>query len=170
MRMDYILYAVAILFFIATLASVAYSFEQEQVWVVSTAVIGLAFAGFGYTQRPKTETSSVTTKVSEPTPSTPQQQQQAIVVTPAPPQLPVTEPVKPEEATPIVEQLQTPRSMLTKVRGIGEKRTTQLNALGINSIEDLANASPKDLAAKMNISPKITRRWVENAKELGQKS
>ena len=99
-----------------------------------------------------------------------QQQQQIVVVSPAPSLPIVTEPVKLEEPKPVVEHFQPPRSRLTKVKGIGEKRSTQLKTLGINSIEDLAKASPKDLAAKLNISPKITRKWVENAKEIAPKA
>jgi predicted flap endonuclease-1-like 5' DNA nuclease len=169
MRLDYILYAVAILFFIVTLASLVYPLAQRNVWTVSTAVLGLVFVGFGYTQRPKTTTVPLPTGASEPSlsPSQSQQQQQA-VVTPAPPEPIVAEPVKPVETEP-VEQSQPAENMLTKVRGIGEKRATQLKTIGISSIEDLAKASPKDLATRLNVSPKITRKWVENAKEIGQK-
>jgi hypothetical protein len=35
---------------------------------------------------------------------------------------------------------------------------------------DLANASPKDLAAKLNVSPKMTGRWIDSAKQLTKKS
>ena len=55
---------------------------------------------------------------------------------------------------------------LTQVKGIGEKRATQLKALGINSVDDLAKASAKTLAAKLKISPKIASKWIESAKEL----
>jgi len=30
----------------------------------------------------------------------------------------------------------------------------------------LSKASAKDLAARLNISPKITKKWIENAKEI----
>jgi predicted flap endonuclease-1-like 5' DNA nuclease len=58
---------------------------------------------------------------------------------------------------------------LTMVKGIGGKRAEQLEALGINSVQDLAKASAKDLASKLKISPKITGRWVGTAKEMVRK-
>jgi predicted flap endonuclease-1-like 5' DNA nuclease len=152
MRSDYVLYVVAIVFFIITAAVATYAVEQ-QLWIVTTAVLGLAFAGLGYTQKPKPAAAPVT----------------AIVPTPSPPPQPVvTEPVKVEEVKPIVEP-QPPAGGFAGVKGIGEKRAVQLKALGINSIEDLAKASAKDLASKLSISPKITEKWVENAKQIGQK-
>jgi polyhydroxyalkanoate synthase len=59
---------------------------------------------------------------------------------------------------------------LTEVKGIGEKRADQLKNIGISSVEDLAKASADDLAAKLKISPKITKVWIENAKKLVEKS
>jgi predicted flap endonuclease-1-like 5' DNA nuclease len=171
MRLDYVLYAIAVIFFVITVSAVAFSVEQQQVWIVSTVVIGLAFIGAGYTQRPRSTVAPTTTIAPEQSPSPPQPQQQPLVVTTAPPtELTVTEPVKIEEVKPIVEQPQVLTSELMKVKGIGGKRTTQLKALGINTIEDLGNASPKDLAAKLSISPKITSKWVANAKEIKQAS
>lgn len=169
MRLDYMSYAIAIVFFIVTLAAAVYSVEQQQVWIVTTAVIGLVFIGLGYTQRPKPVTVPVIANVTPPPPSLPEQQQQPlVVVTPTVAQPIVTEEVKPEEVKPIV-QPQPSAAGLTEVKGIGEKRAAQLKVLGINSIEDLAEASAKDLAAKLEISPKITGKWIENAKEIGQK-
>ena len=55
---------------------------------------------------------------------------------------------------------------LTQVKGIGEKRATQLKALGINSVNELANASAKTVAKKLKISPKIVEKWISSAKEL----
>jgi predicted flap endonuclease-1-like 5' DNA nuclease len=170
MRLDYISYAIAIVFFIVTLAAAAYSVAQQQVWIVSTAVIGLVFIGLGYTQRPKSAVAAVTSNVI-PSPSPPEQQQQQqplVVVTPTVAQPIVTQEVKTEEVKPIA-QPQPSTAGLTEVKGIGEKRAAQLKALGINSIKDLAEASAKDLAAKLQISPKITGKWIENAKEIGQK-
>lgn len=56
-------------------------------------------------------------------------------------------------------------SPLTKVKGIGEKRATQLNALGINTVAELAQASPQEIAKSLKISPKIVDKWVEGAKQ-----
>ncbi len=55
---------------------------------------------------------------------------------------------------------------LTQVKGIGEKRATQLKDNGINSIEDLAKADVVDLAAKLRVSPKLVEKWVAGAKDL----
>ena len=55
---------------------------------------------------------------------------------------------------------------LTQVKGVGEKRATQLKAVGINSVDDLTNASAKAIAKKLKISPKIASKWIESAKEL----
>jgi len=174
MRLDYILYAIAIIFFIVTLAAAVYPFQQQQVWVVATTVIGLAVIGLGYTQRPKPTVATPTTANVPPPPTAPPQEQQeqpeqpqatTISITSPQPEAPVL-----EEAKPIAQLPQpVPAAELTEVKGIGEKRATQLKALGISRIEDLARASAEDLAAKLNVSPKITKKWIENAKEIGQK-
>jgi len=56
-------------------------------------------------------------------------------------------------------------SPLTKVKGIGEKRATQLNALGINTVAELTQASTQDIAKSLKISPKIVAKWVDDAKQ-----
>ena len=172
MRLDRVLYVIAIIFFISTIAAVAYTSVTQQVWVVSTVVVGLAFVGLGYSQRPKTAAPPAVANVSAPPPPTsppPQQQQpqqeQPIVPVATPSEPTVMEPAKTEEVIPIIEQPQPVTPSLTEVKGIGPKRETQLKALGINTIEDLAKASPEDLASKLNISPKITSKWIEGAKQ-----
>jgi predicted flap endonuclease-1-like 5' DNA nuclease len=186
MRLDYISYTIAIVFFIVTLAAAVYSFEQTQVWVVTTVVIGLAFIGLGYTQRPRPAAApQMTTIAPPPPPSQPQQQQtvqeqqepqqqQIPEVTTAPSQPVVTDMMKLEENQPVVQSVEPVQLVqpmadgLTDVKGIGEKRAAQLRALGISSVEDLAKASAKDLAARLNVSPKITDKWIQNAKGIGQ--
>ena len=71
---------------------------------------------------------------------------------------PLTSPVSIGKEKPEVE--------LTEVKGIGLKRAEQLKALGIKNVKDLAEASVKDLAVKLKVSPKITKKWIENAKKL----
>lgn len=155
MRSDIALYAVAIVFFILTGVVVAYSVEQ-QLWIVTSTVLGLIFIGLGYTQRPKQTTSTTPTVATQTTtPPPPPTQTAAIQVE-----------HKVEQAAP--EPLAAPVG-LTQVKGIKEKRAEQLRAIGITRVEDLANASANDLAAKLKISPKITGKWVENAKELAKK-
>ena len=167
MRSDYVSYVVAIIFFILT-AAATYAVIHP-LWIVTTAVIGLAFIGLGYSQRPKQATPPVTPTVPSPSPPQQQQQQETPVMPTSPPQPTMIEVVKHDEATPIVQAPQPLASVLTKVKGIGEKRAAQLKAIGITSIEGLATASAKDLATKLDISPKITTKWIENAKEIGQK-
>jgi hypothetical protein len=53
MRSDYALYTVAIIFFILTGIVYVYQAEYREVWIITTAVLGLFFIGLGYTQRPK---------------------------------------------------------------------------------------------------------------------
>ena len=160
MRSDYTLYVVAVIFFVLTTVVSAYQVEFRDVWVVTTAVLGLLFIGLGYSQRPKPQPVAATTTVEILTATPP----------PAPPPVasPVTEVVEPRPVA--VTGTILPRLRLTKIRGIGQKRAGQLKALGINNLMDLANASPKDLAAKLNVSPKMTGRWIDSAKQLTGKS
>lgn len=76
-------------------------------------------------------------------------------------------PTAPQEPEVVQAQtaLEETASPLTKVKGIGEKRATQLNALGINTVAELAQASPQDIANSLKISPKIVAKWVEGAKQ-----
>ncbi|MGQ9640553.1 MAG: helix-hairpin-helix domain-containing protein [Candidatus Bathycorpusculaceae bacterium] len=150
MRSDYALYGVAVIFFIITAIVSISTLELREVWIVSTAIAGLFFAGLGYTQRPKAK--AVTTEVPQPTQTVPT----AVVE------------VEEKKAEAIVET--TPGIELTQVKGIGAKRAEQLKALGLNSVEDLAKASAKELAEKLKISQKITAKWIENAKKLTEKA
>ncbi len=154
MRSDYALYAVAVIFFIITAIVLAYQVELKELWVVTTAVLGLLFAGLGYSQRPKQQVRTI----EAPPPS------------PTPPASPTVTEVVVEEKPAVVVEAAPPKVALTEVKGIGEKRAEQLKALGVNSVEELANASPKDLAVKLKISPKITEKWIDNAKKLVEKS
>jgi len=151
MRSDYALYAVAIIFFILTGITLAHQVESQELWIISTFVLGLFFIGLGYSQRPKAQAKTVT--VEAPPPPTPVVQEPAAQA--------VKETI--EKPAPTVKGL-------TEVKGIGEKRADQLKNIGISSVEDLAKASADDLAAKLKISPKITKVWIENAKKLVEKS
>ena len=147
MRSDYAFYAIAIILFILTGIMLAYPPEPRELWIVTTAVLGLLFIGLGYSQRPKAKTKSTASETPPPTPS------------------PVTEVVEEK----ILVETALPKIELTEVKGIGEKRAEQLKTLGISNVEDLAKASADDLAAKLKISPKITGKWIENAKKLAEK-
>ncbi|MEM1563991.1 MAG: helix-hairpin-helix domain-containing protein [Candidatus Bathyarchaeia archaeon] len=157
MRSDYALYTVAIIFFIITGIVLVYQMQPIELWIVATTVLGLFFIGLGYTQRPKAKVQTEAAAPPAP-PPTPTQL--------APPPSAPTEAVE-EKTVEIKASIGTP---LTKVKGIGEKRSEQLKALGINNVEELAKASAKELASKLKISPKIAQKWIENAKKLTEKS
>jgi len=97
---------------------------------------------------------------------TPVKEAVPIVETPAPmapqEQAPIEKPSQETEVSPVEQQTV---SVLTTVKGIGDKRASQLNSLGINTVEELAKASVEDLAKKLNVSPKIVAKWVEAAKQ-----
>ncbi len=148
MRLDYALYVLGALILIITVVPFVVSIdgvesETRSLWVVSTVVLGLLSIGLGYSQRPKTaaQACQAATPPQETAPQTP----------PAP-------------------KIETPTAIatleLTQVKGIGKKRATQLKALGINNVGDLAKASAEDIAKKLQISPKITQKWINNAQEL----
>lgn len=77
----------------------------------------------------------------------------------------VTVPAQPiETAVPTAEPADT--SDLKKIRGISENRASQLKENGIVTVADLAQASPADLAAKLQVSEKIVKMWIGSAKKL----
>ncbi|MCJ7560147.1 helix-hairpin-helix domain-containing protein [Candidatus Bathyarchaeota archaeon] len=170
MRLDYTLYILAVLFFLITAVSSIILVETERsLWVVTTVVLGILSVGLGYYQRPKAKAEACQPAVPISQPTMPQTQ-------PAPPveapreektEAPTAEP--PLMETPPVTQTATlvSRKMrLTRIKGIGEKRVAQLNSLGINNIKELAEASAEDIAKNLQISPKITQKWIAAAKEL----
>jgi predicted flap endonuclease-1-like 5' DNA nuclease len=158
MRSDYALYTVAIIFFIMTGIVFVYQTQPVELWIVATTVLGIFFIGLGYTQRPKAKVK--TTVAALPSTPTPTQ------LAPSPPPREAVE----EKAVEAVEVAMPAGTPLIKVKGIGEKRAEQLKALGINSVEELAKASADELASKLKISPKITQRWIEDAKRIIEKS
>jgi len=164
MRSDYVLYAVAIICFIITGAVAAVYAATEQLWIVIPIVLGLAFVGVGYTQRPKEQAIT------------------QMAVAPPPPPPTMVAPKTPEIAqeTKTEEKIETqPAPMVTikpithdllEVKGVKEKRAQQLKALGINNVEDLAKASAEDLATKLKIATYFTGKWIENAKAIVEKT
>jgi predicted flap endonuclease-1-like 5' DNA nuclease len=163
MRSDHALYAVALIFFAITIISFAVTEVLTELGrnlsVVATAVLGLLFAGLGYTQRPRTKTETI-----RPPPPAP-------LATSPPPVIAETVEATGHQETeasiePAQAKIELPRIELTAVKGIKEKRAEQLKILGIRSVEELANASAKDLAGKLKISPKFTEQWIESAKGL----
>lgn len=159
MRSDYALYGVAIIFFILT--GVVAAAQVHSLWIVTTVVLGLAFIGVGYTQRPR---DTITTHMPVAPPPPPVAPKATEIVAGKKP-----EPIVQVEPQPIVEVKHLQKG-LSDVKGIKEKRAQQLKTIGINTVEDLARASPEDLAAKLKIAPYFTGKWIENAKEILKKS
>jgi DNA-binding beta-propeller fold protein YncE len=63
-----------------------------------------------------------------------------------------------------------PAQPFASVKGIGEVRTKELAALGIDSIAALANAAPEDVAQAKSIPPTLAPNLIAQAKDiLGQK-
>lgn len=60
------------------------------------------------------------------------------------------------------------KAAFSQIRSINRKREEQLNSLGIMNMKDLANASPTDLAEKLNVSIKIVKMWIGSAKKLSK--
>jgi len=148
MRSDYALYVVAVICFILAAVvlaanSVGYPLMPFEIGVVTTvvlAILGVILAGAGYLTRPEEMMVA-----PPPAPSTPKPS--------APP-------------TPQPKTTVTPTIEITEVKGIGPKRAEQLRALGINTAQDLAKTTATTLAAKTELSPKITSRWIREAKKL----
>ena len=145
MRSDYLLYALAVILFILTGIVLAYQSQMKELWTVATFVLGLLFLALGYTQRPKIMTTSTETLEIQSVPSTT---------------------IEGEIET--AEEVAPPGVELTAVRGIGEKRKEQLESIGIHSVEELSGASAEDLATKLDVSPKRTKTWIEDAKKLAK--
>lgn len=165
MRSDYALYTVAVIFFIMTgIVLVPSYFEYmrdfRNLWILTTVVLGLAFIGIGYSQRPKSKaipTSSHT--VAPPTPT--------------PARSSISEPIATKA---VKEKIDTSTEAdlsfetLSRIKGIGKKRAGQLKTVGIVSIEELASARPRQLAGKLKVSTKTTKKWIQNAREIIEKS
>ncbi len=171
MRLDYTLYALAAILliitvipFVVTIEGVAS--ETRSLWVVTTVVLGLLSIGLGYSQRPKTEAQACEPAVTAPQAAIPETQPAATAEAPAEEkaEAPMEKPAITKAPTPAASVAAT--IDLTQVKGIGEKRATQLKALGISNADDLSKASAKDIAKKLKISPKIVNKWIDSAKEL----
>ena len=157
MRLDYALYVLAAVLLIISVVPFIVSIglettETRSVWVVASVVLGLLSFGFGYSQRPKTAAQ----KCAPTTMEAPKEETEAPKETPETTSAPTATAVTaPKLAT----------GGLTQVKGIGEKRATQLKALGINSTDELAKASAKDIAKKLKISQKTVAKWIDAVKE-----
>jgi len=55
---------------------------------------------------------------------------------------------------------------LMQVPGIGEKRAHQLKDAGIDSIEKLVKADPKEISEKLRVTEKSASKWISNAEQI----
>ncbi len=212
MRLDYILYGVAIIFFIVAVGILVSVSEQNGgiIYGSITAIIGLILIGCGYFLKPVAQKPASQPQVTPTVPQIPKPEQkpavaaesvkneamikeakstevipkvetpiaevsnmQHTIVAQEPPatQMPTPEAAKmaPEpEMTNASEEctVDTATSGLAQIKCISAKRAEQLNANGIKTVEDLANASSSELAAKLQVSEKIVKMWIGTAKKL----
>lgn len=57
---------------------------------------------------------------------------------------------------------------LTQLRGVGAKRAQELNTLGIDSFQQLAEANTEILAVQLGIKEEDIARWQAEAKTLAE--
>ena len=185
MRLDYSLYVLAAVFFIITAALFVLITDNDSLRNMisaATIVVGILLIGGGYFVKPKPEAAPVYTApapvaapvtaevAEEPKPEAPVKEAEAVeaspeVEAPEPEAAPMEPAATPVDAAPVSAPT-TEGTPLTQIRGINEKRAEQMKSVGVNSVEDLAKASPEDLAAKLEVSPRIVKMWVGTAKKM----
>ncbi len=191
MRLDYVLYGLGIVFFgLSAVFYFLFSGDNQLLSVAIAVVVGILLLGVGLAQRPSSKASPVKAVtepvpapvVSEPVATEPVVQGPTETVKSAPDVIeppkaaPTSEATATVEAPPAAQEPtstpqapasdETPASPFAQIRGINEKRTEQLKANGINSLQDLANAPAEELATKVGVSPKIVKMWIGQAKKL----
>ena len=55
---------------------------------------------------------------------------------------------------------------VTLVKGIGGKRSEEMKAVGVDSVHELAECNPNDLAEKVGVSENTADAWIKNANEI----
>jgi hypothetical protein len=153
MRSDYALYVVAII--CLALATVVFATNQAGIPLMAPpidvvtmgvlVVLGVISTGAGYLIRPG----------------------EMILGRPSEPLQPELRSESSTQPTPSQSKsTRAPPINITEIRGIGQKRAEQLRALGINTAQDLVETTASTLADKIELSPKVTRKWVSEAKRL----
>ncbi|UCC33412.1 MAG: helix-hairpin-helix domain-containing protein [Candidatus Bathyarchaeota archaeon] len=157
MRSDYALYLVAVtccVLAIITFASTNAGYLLLEPPIISTVavaalvILGAISAGTGYLMRPEE-------------------------ITLVPQQHPPPRPPSAASTQPMIHPPKTaPASSfnITQIRGIGPMRAEQLRTLGINTVQDLAGTTAATLADKTELSSKIARQWIIEAKRLIRES
>lgn len=153
MREDHLLYIIGIICFI--FAGLILAMNINLLWTVPTLALGLILVVLGYFHRP--EVMETPSTVPPHTPEIP------------PPPSPAVIEEEPEEIeTEAEKEAETAALFMecTEIKGIGKKREEKLESIGIYTVKQLIESSPEDLAEKLDVSPKRTRRWIEDAKKL----
>ncbi|MFB3889155.1 MAG: DUF4332 domain-containing protein [Candidatus Bathyarchaeia archaeon] len=195
MRTDYALYVLAIVFFIVGAVSVGYVGPLYAISTIIVGFL-LASAGYLLKPKakpasaapptpPKPEpepqavpaptaveaTVAMVPKAESPLMETPPAKEPLVPATSAeapataaPAPAPAEAQVSPPAAEPAVTS--TVGMELTQIRGINAKWADMLKANGVNSVQELANASSADLAAKLAVSEKLVKMWIGSAKKL----
>ncbi len=171
MRLDYTLYALAIVFFLITavLFFIVTDQNAQNIYMIVTVTVGALSLIVGYCMKPQVKTAAVQQPapsitqevVSQPVPQAP-----VAVEAPVAPAPKAQAPAMKKPVAPPAPAANASASELTQIRGISKARANQLKANGIKSIKALAEASPTDLAAKLEVSPKIVKMWIGTAKKL----
>ncbi|MFW6116973.1 MAG: helix-hairpin-helix domain-containing protein [Thermoproteota archaeon] len=155
MREDHLLYIIGIICFIFAGVILAMGLT---IWAVPTLALGLILVVLGYFHRP--EVMETPSTVPPHTPEIPPPPSPAVIE---------EETEEPEEIeTEAEEEAETAALFMecTEIKGIGKKREEKLESIGIYTVKQLIESSPEDLAEKLDVSPKRTRRWIEDAKKL----
>jgi predicted flap endonuclease-1-like 5' DNA nuclease len=128
MRSDYILYALAIVFFIIAVIpfAIAMPVEEMALFAVLGVVLGIMSAAVGYAMRPKVKAPAATAPQSEPTPASQEPAPQAAPAMSAPAEAPKAE--APAE-TPKVEAPPTPMIEAPKAVPVALEKPVEIEAL-----------------------------------------
>jgi predicted flap endonuclease-1-like 5' DNA nuclease len=195
MRLDLPLYGMAIVLFITTAVTLFLVGEQDGrfLYGISTAAVGLISVIGGYFVKPKMVTAQSDQPSAPPNLTTLEQSPPAIIEAPivevktaeteianemrtttlvlaAQDIVDLANVIVQDQPKTEISQLTFPekKSELLQIRGINQNRADQLKVQGINTIKELAGASSLDLAAKLQVSPKIVKMWIGSAKKLSK--
>jgi predicted flap endonuclease-1-like 5' DNA nuclease len=182
MRLDYVLYALSIIFSVITIILVLMQILGTDQFLYTLALIAVSavFLFVGFFAKPKTsQPAAIPTTINLPivqeaaveeqafTSPEPVAEAEATETSVAPEDVEVESPVAEAEeiipTMPVAEiTLKAPESAseLLQITGISKKRVPKLNAFGIVTLRDLAQASPSDLAKKLKVSTKIVEDWL----------
>lgn len=79
----------------------------------------------------------------------------------------VEEEIKPKVEAPVpVEEEEVVESVLTDIEGIGPTRANKLEEAGIKTLEDLAEATPVEIAEIVSVSIPKASGWIKKAEEV----